>query len=190
MSSFLDNIELGLELLDEQPVFLRAVYGDGSVEERKREGQRAYTSSRKCSLRVSMEVREIIETSSSFSSTEGRISFGAELEGGELLTVTTVLLRALVRGVLNLDGDSSSGLVLLDHVLDLVVDLKRGAAKRERRDQGKSWKMSKEPAYTLPSEMISFFLVSGSVRMTQRGVPTRRLPSLISQPTMMAVGER
>lgn len=83
-----------------------------------------------------MEVREIIEMSSSFSSTGGNESASARTSStGELLTVTAVLLRALVRGVLNFDSDSSSGLVLLDHVLDLVVDLERGAVS----GKGQRW---------------------------------------------------
>lgn len=41
------------------------------------------------------------------------------------LTVTTELFRALVRGVFNLDGDSTSDFALLDHVLGLLVDLER-----------------------------------------------------------------
>jgi len=40
-----------------------------------------------------------------------------------------------------------------------------------------------------PSEMTSRFFVSGSVLMTQRGVPTRREPSMISQPRMIAIDE-
>lgn len=43
------------------------------------------------------------------------------------LTVTTVLLCTLVRGVLDLDRDSSSDLAPLDDVLDLVIDLERRA---------------------------------------------------------------
>lgn len=52
------------------------------------------------------------------------------------LTVPPVLLSALVRGMLDLDGDSSSRLVLLDHLLDLVVDFERSAANEasQRRE--------------------------------------------------------
>jgi hypothetical protein len=50
-------------------------------------------------------------------------------EGGR--TVTTVLLSLLVRRPLNLDSNTSSRLVLLDHVLRLVVELQRSAARFE-----------------------------------------------------------
>ena len=39
---------------------------------------------------------------------------------------------------------------------------------------------------TLPSEMTSRFLVFGSVLTTQRGVPMRNEPSMMSHPRMMA----
>ena len=42
----------------------------------------------------------------------------------------------------------------------------------------------------LPSEMTSRFFVSGSVLMTQRGVPTRSEPSMMSQPRMIAGNDR
>lgn len=54
------------------------------------------------------------------------------------LTVSTVLLRALVRSMLDLDGDSCSSLALLDDLLDLVVDLKRSTTKDERVSGEKS----------------------------------------------------
>lgn len=52
--------------------------------------------------------------------------------------MSTVLLRALVRSMLDLDGDSCSSLALLDDLLDLVVDLKRSTTKDERVSGEKS----------------------------------------------------
>lgn len=48
-------------------------------------------------------------------------------------TVTAELLRALVRGVLDLDSNTSTSFVLLDNVLGLVVDLEAGAVKGKRQ---------------------------------------------------------
>lgn len=46
----------------------------------------------------------------------------------DVLTVTTVLLCVLVRGVFDLDRDTGTDLVLLDNLLGFVVDLERRAA--------------------------------------------------------------
>ena len=45
-----------------------------------------------------------------------------------MLTVTTVLLCVLVRGVFDLDRNTGTDLVLLDNFLRFVVDLERRAA--------------------------------------------------------------
>ena len=86
--------------------------------------------------------------------------------------------------MLDLDSDSTTGLILLDHLHMFVIDLERRAeikkknsAKRKRRERN---------AYIFPSEMMSFFFVSGSTRTTQSGVPTRSDPSIISQPRIIA----
>lgn len=90
------------------------------------------TSARKCSLRASIEFREIIETISSFSSTIDKKLVVSNMRGGDLqlegwgLTVSTELFRTLVSSVFNLDGNTSTHLTLLDNVLCLLVDLERG----------------------------------------------------------------
>lgn len=57
--------------------------------------------------------------------------------------MTTVLLSLLVRRSLDLDGDTSSSLVLLDNVLGLVVELERSTT-RERGERKKQKKERRE----------------------------------------------
>lgn len=56
------------------------------------------------------------------------LTFHALSRRRNVLTVTTVLLRVLVRGVFNLDRNTGADLVLLDDLLRFVVDLERRAA--------------------------------------------------------------
>jgi hypothetical protein len=81
-------------------------------------------------LRTSIDSREIIEMTSSLSSTAERDTVSRETEKAKErgLTVTTVLLSLLVRCPLNLDSNTSTRLVLLDDVLRLVVELERSTA--------------------------------------------------------------
>lgn len=53
-----------------------------------------------------------------------------------VLTVTTVLLRVLVRGVFDLDRNTGTDLVLLDNLLRFVVDLERRAALKKEWTSG------------------------------------------------------
>jgi hypothetical protein len=108
----------------------------------------------------------------------------------KLLTLSTVLFDCFITRALDLHSDSSTGLIFLHNLKNLVVYLQRCTricehTLRQIRLVSKKGKQERE-TYTFPSDMTVFFFVSGSVLTTHSGVPILKVPSIISTPKIIA----
>lgn len=142
-------------------------------------------------LRVSILCLEMSETTSSLSSklAVSNSHFTPQSEG-EINSLSAVQPRRLVWRPLNLDGDTTPDVPLLDEVDGFVLFLQTRTVRQSQLpvNEGVTEEDRISPlgfTHIFPSLMISREFLTLSYRTTPTGVLTRNEPSIMSHPRMI-----